>query len=78
MENNNEKFENNLIKNFYKIESMYTNKILNNNLKEIYYEMLKNNNEKNIFDIQIKKLDDQLDNPIKNYIPLKKNNDIIL
>ena len=78
MENNNDKFKNNLIKNIYKIENVYTNKILNNNLKEIYYEMLKNNNEKNIFDIQIIKLDEQLDKPIKNYIPIKENNDFIL
>ena len=78
MENNNDKFKNNLIKNIYKIENVYTNKILNNNLKEIYYEMLKNNNEKNIFDIQIIKLDEQLDKPIKNYIPMKENNDFIL
>lgn len=78
MENNNDKFKNNLIKNIYKIENDYTNKILNNNLKEIYYEMLKNNNEKNIFDIQIIKLDEQLDKPIKNYIPIKENNDFIL
>ena len=78
MENNNDKFKNNLIKNIYKIENVYTNKILNNNLKEIYYEMLKNNNEKNIFDIQIIKLDEQLDKPIKNYIPIKENNDFNL
>jgi len=78
MENNNDKFKNNLIKNIYKIENVYTNKILNDNLKEIYYEMLKNNNEKNIFDIQIIKLDEQLDKPIKNYIPIKENNDFIL
>lgn len=78
MENNNDKFMNNLIKNIYKIENVYTNKILNNNLKEIYYEMLKNNNEKNIFDIQIIKLDEQLDKPIKNYIPIKENNDFNL
>ena len=78
MENNNDKFKNNLIKNIHKIENVYTNKILNNNLKEIYYEMLKNNNEKNIFDIQILQLDEQLDKPIKNYIPIKKNNDFIL
>ena len=78
MENKNDKFKNNLIKNIYKIENVYTNKILNNNLKEIYYEMLKNNNEKNIFDIQIIKLDEQLDKPIKNYIPIKENNDFIL
>jgi hypothetical protein len=78
MENNNDKFKNNLIKNIHKIENVYTNKILNNNLKEIYYEMLKNNNEKNIFDIQIIKLDEQLDKPIKNYIPIKENNDFIL
>jgi hypothetical protein len=78
MENNNDKFKNNLIKNIHKIENVYTNKILNNNLKEIYYEMLKNNNEKNIFDIQIIQLDEQLDKPIKNYIPIKENNDFIL
>ena len=78
MENNNDKFKNNLIKNIHKIENVYTNKILNNNLKEIYYEMLKNNNEKNIFDIQILQLDEQLDKPIKNYIPIKENNDFIL
>jgi hypothetical protein len=78
MENNNDKFKNNLIKNIYKLENVYTNKILNDNLKEIYYEMLKNNNEKNIFDIQIIKLDEQLDKPIKNYIPIKENNDFIL
>ena len=78
MENKNDKFKNNLIKNIHKIENVYTNKILNNNLKEIYYEMLKNNNEKNIFDIQIIKLDEQLDKPIKNYIPIKENNDFIL
>ena len=78
MENNNDKFMNNLIKNIYKIENVYTNKILNNNLKEIYYEMLKNNNEKNIFDIQLIKLDEQLDKPIKNYIPIKENNDFNL
>ena len=78
MENNNDKFKNNLIKNIHKIENVYTNKILNNNLKEIYYEMLKNNNEKNIFDIQLIKLDEQLDKPIKNYIPIKENNDFIL
>ena len=78
MENNNDKFKNNLIKNIYKIENVYTNKILNDNLKEIYYEMLKNNNKKNIFDKQIIKLDEQLDKPIKNYIPIKENNDFIL
>jgi hypothetical protein len=78
MENNNDKFKNNLIKNIHKIENVYTNKILNNNLKEIYYEMLKNNNEKNIFDMQIIQLDEQLDKPIKNYIPIKENNDFIL
>ena len=78
MENNNDKFKNNLIKNIYKLENVYTNKILNDNLKEIYYEILKNNNEKNIFDIQIIKLDEQLDKPIKNYIPIEENNDFIL
>ena len=67
-----------MIKNIYKIESVYTEKILNDNLKEIYYEMLKNNNEKNIFDIQLKKLDEQLDKPIKNYIPAKDNPHFII
>ena len=80
MEKNNNKYKNDLIESFYKIEKIYSDKILNNNLKEKYEEMLKKNSEykKNIFDLKIIELDEQLDKPVKSYITIEENNNIIL
>jgi len=80
MEKNNNKYKNDLIESFYKIEKIYSDKILNNNLKENFEEMLKKNSEykKKIFDLKIIELDEQLDKPMKSYIPTEENNNIIL
>jgi len=42
--------------------------------------MLKKNSEykKKIFDLKIIELDEQLDKPMKSYIPTEENNNIIL